>query len=85
MECDPEEARRRPVARSTALCADGKKDEALGRALALGKENERQPHRQAKLRACSKGMLDQMRDMPWAQPEFSGEGEPPSSDDLCSR
>lgn len=48
------------------LCRAGKKDEALEKGLALSREL-RSDATLVKLRECSEGLTDMMKDMPWAQ------------------
>lgn len=65
------------------LCEAGKKDEALKKALAFGREM-RDDATVKKLRECSKGMTEMMQGMPWAQmPGVKDEPEP-TDDDICS-
>ena len=65
------------------LCAAGKKDEALKKALAYSREM-RDDATIKKLRECSKGMTEMMEGMPWAQmPGVKDEPEP-TNDDICS-
>lgn len=68
-----------------ALCAAGKKKEALAKALELSREMQNDPTIE-QIRECSKGMTEtqrMMQNMPWAQ--MPGvEDEEPSDDDICS-
>lgn len=66
-----------------ALCAAGKKDAALARGLAFHKELEGDPT-VAKLRECSKGMTEMMKNMPGFAPEELVREEAPEREDICS-
>jgi hypothetical protein len=66
------------------LCKAGKKDEAMTRAIDLAKEL-RDDATIKKVRECTKGMSEMMKDMPWAQmPGMIDEEPDPSKDDICS-
>lgn len=65
------------------LCTAGKKDEALARALTLGKEMRSDATVQ-KLQECTKDLTDMMQGMPWADlPGVKDEPDPTGSD-ICS-
>jgi hypothetical protein len=69
-----------------ALCAAGKKDEALARGLAFHRELQGDPTI-AKLRECSKGMTEAMKGMPGLAPgDRAGlqREKAPDRDDICS-
>lgn len=65
------------------LCAAGKKDEALARAVALGKEMRSDPTIK-KLRECTKGMSAMMQGTPWGQMPGVQDQPDPSDEDICS-
>ncbi|MCR9095159.1 MAG: hypothetical protein NXI30_13145 [bacterium] len=68
-----------------ALCAAGKKKEALAKAIELSREMQNDPTIK-QLRECSKGMTEtqkMMRNMPWAQVP-GVDDEEPTDDDICS-
>ena len=69
-----------------SLCAAGKKAEALRKGLSLSRELNDNPTVQ-KMRACSKGMTEAMKDMPWAQMnQMRGleDTKEPTEGDICS-
>lgn len=68
-----------------ALCAAGKKSQALAKALALSREMRNDPTVK-QIRKCSEGMTEMqrmMQNMPWAQVP-GVDDEEPSDDDICS-
>ena len=68
------------------LCAAGKTDEALRKGLSLSRELNANATVK-KMRDCSKGMTDAMKDMPWAgtnQPRALKESKEPTRNDICS-
>ena len=69
-----------------ALCAAGKKDEALRKGLSLSRELNGNATVK-KMRECSKGMTEAMKGMPWAQMgQLRGleDTSEPTRDDICS-
>ena len=68
-----------------ALCAAGKKEQALAKALALPREMRNDPTVK-QIRKCSEGMTEtqrMMQNMPWTQVP-GVDDEDPSDDDICS-
>ena len=65
------------------LCEAGKKDEALKKALAFGREM-RDDATIKQLRKCSEGMTEMMQGMPWAQMPGVKDEPDPTNDDICS-
>ncbi len=65
------------------LCAEGKKQEALARALALSREMRGDPTVK-KLRECTKGMSAMMQRMPLSQLPGVQDRPDPTDDDICS-
>jgi hypothetical protein len=68
-----------------ALCAAGKKSEALAKAMKLSREMQNDPTVK-QIRECSKNMTEtqrMMQNMPWAQVP-GVDDEAPSDDDICS-
>lgn len=88
-EIDPDrlealETRGQAVGREIeALCAAGKKDEALARGIAFHKELQGDPTIE-KLRECSKGMTEMMKNMPGFGAGELVREEAPERDDICS-
>lgn len=69
-----------------ALCAAGKKTEALAKGISLATEMRGNPTVQ-KLRTCSENMsetMEMMQSMPWAQIPGTTDDTPPTRDDICS-
>ena len=68
-----------------ALCAAGRKSEALAKAMKLSREMQNDPTVK-QIRECSKNMTEtqqMMQNMPWAQVP-GVDDEAPSDDDVCS-
>ncbi len=68
-----------------ALCAAGKKKQALAKAMALSREMQNDPTVK-QIRECSKQMSEtqrMMQNMPWAQVPGVDDDEP-TDDDICS-
>lgn len=65
------------------LCAAGKKDAALARGIAFHEELQGDPTIE-KLRECSKGMTEMMKNMPGFGPGELVREEAPERDDICS-
>ncbi|GEM_PF-3420394 len=66
-----------------ALCAEGKRDAAMKRAMQLGREMNSDPT-VLKLRECTKGMTQMMETMPWTQIPGVAEDDEPKDSDICS-
>lgn len=66
-----------------SLCAAGKKDEALAKGLALGREMQTDPTIQ-KLRKCTEGLGEMLQGMPFAEMPGMRDEPEPTEQDICS-
>lgn len=78
---------KRAAAEIDSLCAAGKRDEALERAIALSREMQNDPT-VLQLRKCADDMKEtqlMLQSMPWTQmPGVDEDDEPPTKDEVCS-
>lgn len=66
------------------LCDAGKKDEALDKAMAMGRKMQADPTFK-QVQGCTQGMAEMLKNMPIGQLSTFEPGDEPSQDDICSQ